>query len=214
MGLAVRDARVAQADRARGRATIAADSATFSPVQTTALIVVDMLNPYAHEDADLLAESVQARLERIVAVIEEAKRRDDVQLIYVNDNDDAWDAGRDELVERALAGARPDLVEPIVPTQPVPFLAKGRHSIFYETALDHVLRIGDIGRVVLVGQVTEQCILYSALDAYLRGYEVVVAPDGVAPIHDDLADAALRMMQRNMHVDLVPVDAALQPGLP
>ncbi len=44
----------------------------------TALIVVDMLNPYAHKDADVLAESVQARLERIVAAIDQAKRRDDV----------------------------------------------------------------------------------------------------------------------------------------
>jgi nicotinamidase-related amidase len=88
----------------------------------------------------------------------------------------------------------------------VPFLPKGRHSIFYETALDHVLRIGDIERVLLVGQVTEQCILYSALDAYLRGYKVVVAPDGVAHIDEDLAQGALRMMQRNMHVDLAPVD--------
>ena len=172
----------------------------------TALIVVDMLNPYAHEDADVLAESVQARLERIVAAIDQAKRRDDVQLIYVNDNYDAWEAGLDAIVERALAGEHPDLVEPIVPTQPVPFLPKGRHSIFYETALDHVLRIGDIERVLLVGQVTEQCILYSALDAYLRGYKVVVAPDGVAHIDEDLAQAALRMMQRNMHVDLAPVD--------
>jgi nicotinamidase-related amidase len=176
-------------------------------VPNTALIVVDMLNPYAHEDAESLAESVYARLERIVAVIDEAKRRADVQLIYVNDNYDAWDAGRDALVERALAGTRPDLVKPIVPTEPVPFLPKGRHSIFYETALNHVLRIGDIERVLLVGQVTEQCILYSALDAYLRGYKVLVPPDGVAHIHEDLAQAALRMMQSNMHVDLAPVDA-------
>ena len=176
-------------------------------MQKSALIVVDMLNPYAHEDADLLARSVQARLKQIVAVIDQAKGRDDVQLIYVNDNYDAWDAGRDALVERALAGERPDLVEPIVPTQPVPFLPKGRHSIFYETALNHVLRIGDVERIVLVGQVTEQCILYSALDAFLRGYEVVVAPDGVAHIDDDLAEAALRMMERNMHVDLAPVDS-------
>ena len=54
------------------------------------------------------------------------------------------------------------------------------------------------------GQVTEQCILYSALDGYLRGYELVVAPDAVAHIHDDLAQAALEMMERNMHANLRP----------
>ena len=84
----------------------------------------------------------------------------------------------------------------------MPFLPKGRHSIFYQTALDHLLRIENVERLVLTGQVTEQCILYSALDAYLRGYELVVPPDAVAHIHDHLAQAALEMMERNMHADL------------
>ena len=89
-------------------------------------------------------------------------------------------------------------------TDPVPFLPKGRHSAFYQTALDHLLRIEDVERVVLTGQVTEQCILYTALDAYLRGYDVVVAPDAVAHIHEDLARASLRMMEINMHAELLP----------
>jgi nicotinamidase-related amidase len=163
-----------------------------------------MLNPYDHEDAEPLAESVRQQLERIVRLRDEARRRDDVLLVYVNDNYDRWDAGREALVERALAGEHPELVEPIAPTEPVPFLPKGRHSTFYQTALDHLLRIEDVERVVLTGQVTEQCILYSALDAFLRGYEVVVPPDAVAHIHEDLAQAALRMIEVNMHADLVP----------
>jgi nicotinamidase-related amidase len=173
-------------------------------VPETALIVVDMLNDYEHEDAELLAASVRERLGQIVDLRDEAKDRDDVLLVYVNDNRDAWDAGRDTLVEQALSGKHPDLVEPIAPTEPVPFLPKGRHSIFYQTALAHLLRIEDVKRLVLTGQVTEQCILYSALDAYLRGYDLVVPPDAVAHIHDNLAHAALEMMERNMHVELTP----------
>ena len=94
-------------------------------------------------------------------------------------------------------------MEPIAPVGRVRS-PKGRHSIFYQTALDHLLQVEDVERVILVGQVTEQCILYSALDAYLRGYEVVVPPDAVAHIDDEFADAALGMMERNMHADLVP----------
>jgi nicotinamidase-related amidase len=55
---------------------------------------------------------------------------------------------------------------------------------------------------VLAGQVTEQCILYSALDAYVRHLKVTIPPDGVAHIHEDLADAALKMMERNMRAEL------------
>jgi len=61
-----------------------------------------------------------------------------------------------------------------------------------------------VTRLTLIGQVTEQCILYSALDAYIRHLEVGVPRDAVAHIHQDLADAALRMMQRNMDADVSP----------
>ena len=94
--------------------------------------------------------------------------------VYVNDNHDHWDADRKALVERALDGKHPDLIEPIVPSGEAPFLAKGRHSVFYETSLDHLLHTQEVECVVLTGQVTEQCILYSALDGYLRGYEIHV----------------------------------------
>jgi nicotinamidase-related amidase len=51
--------------------------------------------------------------------------------------------------------------------------------------------------------VTEQCILYSALDAYVRHLDVTIPTDGVAHIHEDLAQAALKMMERNMRAELV-----------
>jgi nicotinamidase-related amidase len=170
----------------------------------TALIVVDMFNAYDHEDADALTESVEEKLPQIVELRDTAGERDDVMLVYVQDNHDSWNAERDDLVERACEGKRRDLVEPIAPVGRVAFLQKGRHSIFYETALNHLLKVEDVERVILIGQVTEQCILYSALDAYLRGYEVVVPPDAVAHIDEEFARAALGMMERNMHAELVP----------
>ena len=51
---------------------------------------------------------------------------------------------------------------------------------------------------------TEQCILYSALDAYVRHYEVTVPRDAVAHIHQNLADAALEMIERNMGGVIAP----------
>jgi nicotinamidase-related amidase len=178
----------------------------------TALIVVDMLNAYDHEDAEPLAESVEERLPCMVRMVEQAHGSDETLLVYVNDNYDRWEAGRQELVERALEGRRPDLVKPIAPTEPVPFLAKGRHSIFYETALDHLLSVNEVEQIMLVGQVTEQCILYSALDGYLRGYEVAVPTDAVAHIDPDLAKAALTMMERNLHADVTAAGQTALPG--
>jgi nicotinamidase-related amidase len=131
-------------------------------------------------------------------------------VVYVNDNHGDWTAGRGALSRWALGGADPDLVEPIVPGKDMPFLVKARHSAFYATQLEYLLRESDVDRIVLVGQVTEQCILYSALDAYIRHFAVMVPRDAVAHIHDDLAEAALRMMEVNMRADVVDAGEALR----
>jgi nicotinamidase-related amidase len=91
----------------------------------------------------------------------------------------------------------------------VPFLIKARHSVFYETQLEYLLRHENIDRIVLCGQITEHCILYSALDAYVRHFEVVVPRDAVAHIHEDLAEAAFRMMNRNMRAEIIPTSDGL-----
>ncbi|SFF59037.1 Isochorismatase family protein [Actinacidiphila alni] len=83
------------------------------------------------------------------------------------------------------------------------FVVKARHSIFYQTPLEYLLQENGIGHVALCGQATEQCVLYSALDAHIRHFDVTVVRDAVAHIHPELADAALRMMERNMGARLV-----------
>jgi nicotinamidase-related amidase len=169
----------------------------------TALVVVDMLNPYEHEDAEILSGNV----ERVVEPVSELVARagdEGAEIVYVNDNHGDWSASHHELAERALAGARPDLVEPVLPPEGVPFVVKARHTVFYETPLEYLLRQLGVRHVVLTGQVTEQCILYSALDAYVRHLDVTVPRDAVAHIHEDLADAALEMMERNMRARVLP----------
>ena len=94
----------------------------------------------------------------------------------------------------------------------VPFLPKGRHSVFYQTPLDHLLQVQGVKRLVMCGQVTEQCIFYSALDAYLRGYEVDIPRDAVAHIVPEFAEAALGMAEKNLHAEIGPAEALTLPG--
>jgi nicotinamidase-related amidase len=167
----------------------------------SALVVVDMLNPYEHEDAGQLTKGVEPIVEPLSGLI--ARTRDEgVEVIYVNDNYGDWNSSQEELAERAMSGARPDLVEPLLPPDGADFVIKARHTIFYMTPLEYLLGQKEIGHLVLAGQVTEQCILYSALDAYVRHLEVSVPRDGVAHIHESLADAALEMMERNMSAEI------------
>lgn len=178
-----------------------------------ALIVIDMLNPYEHPDAEQLKASVAEVVPNIVDLVERA-RDDGALTVYVNDCYEDWSASRNDIADMALAGAAPELVKPLIPANDMPFVVKARHSIFYGTVLEYLLRQEEIDRLILTGQVTEQCILYSALDGYVRRWEIAVARDCVAHIDSELADAALRMMESNMRAQVMTgveaLDAARQ----
>jgi nicotinamidase-related amidase len=175
-----------------------------------AVLVIDMLNTYEHEDADVLARNVADIVDPLAGLISRARERDDVDVIYVNDNYGNFEADFRDVVEAALHGDQPDLVRPIAPDENCLRLLKVRHSAFYASSLDYLLGRLDARKLILTGQVTEQCILYTALDAYVRHFSVVVAPDAVAHIDPELSDAALTMMHKNMHAEVVPAEKCLE----
>ncbi|MGW9450130.1 isochorismatase family cysteine hydrolase [Streptomyces sp. NPDC055632] len=172
----------------------------------TALVVIDMLNAYEHQDAEALVPSVREALPGVEELLRRA-REAGAPVIYVNDNFGRWRSHHGEILEAALAGRHPDLVKTIAPDEKSLFVVKARHSAFFETPLAYLLGQLGVRRVVLCGQVTEQCILYSALDAHIRHFDVSLAPEAVAHIDADLADAALRMMEHNMSAHIRPLDA-------
>lgn len=171
----------------------------------SALIVIDLINTYEHPDGDALMRSVEGALPAVQRLIRRAHEAG-APVIYVNDNFGAWRSDRDELLETVLASPNGHLVEPIKPNDDALFVIKARHSVFFQTPLEYLLGREGVERVVLVGQATEQCVLYSALDAHIRHLEVSVPRDAVAHIHEDLAAAALRLMELNMGADVVDAD--------
>jgi nicotinamidase-related amidase len=181
----------------RGPAGTSGEDGRMGSERKSALVVIDMINTYDHCDAERLIVSVREALPGVCRAIDTA-RRDGAEVIYVNDNFGRWRSHHDELIRTALKGPHADLVAPVVPDEDSLFVVKARHSIFFQTPLEYLLRQNGIGHIVLCGQATEQCVLYSALDAHIRHLEVTVVRDAVAHIHADLADAALRMMETNM----------------
>ena len=61
-----------------------------------ALLVIDMLNPYEHEDAEPLKDSVRECLPAMQALLERS-RGSELLTVYVNDNHGDWSAARREL---------------------------------------------------------------------------------------------------------------------
>jgi len=175
-----------------------------------AVLVIDMLNAYRHEDAELLVPNVENIVDPLAGLISRARQREDVDVVYVNDNYGDFTADFDDVVSAALDGERCDLVSPIAPDDDSLRVLKVRHSAFYASSLAYLLRRRETQRLIITGQVTEQCILYSALDAYVRHFSFVVPPDCVASIDPELGDAALTMMDKNMHAEIVHAENCLR----
>jgi nicotinamidase-related amidase len=172
----------------------------------TALLIVDMITKYDFEDGETLAANARNAVPHIARLIERAGEARDVSVIYVNDNYGKWRSSLQDLVDDVMQSVHAELLEPILPGDDARFVLKPRHTVFYETPLEYLLRQEGVGRIVLTGQVTEQCIVYSALDAYVRHIPAIVPTDAVAHIHQDLAGAALKMMEVNMRVDVCRTD--------
>lgn len=168
-----------------------------------------MMNTYQHPDAEDLIPNVEKIVEPLADLVRRARASGDVDLVYVNDNYGDFTAEFSGIVRSALDGARPDLVKPIVPQDGSRLLTKVRHSAFYATALAYLLGRLDTKRLIITGQVTEQCILYTALDAYVRHFPVVIPTDAVAHIDPELGEAACKMMEQNMSAELTTAAACL-----
>jgi len=175
-------------------------------VSKTALIVIDMITPYDHPDAEQLLPSAEKVVPSISRLIDRATE-EKVPVVYVNDNFGSWTSNRDSIYQAAMEGKARHLVEPLKPAEDTMFIVKARHSIFFQTPLEYLLGQLEATRLVLTGQVTEQCVLYSALDAHIRHHEVVIPKDAVACIHEGLAEAALEMMELNMGAHVCSADS-------
>lgn len=125
-----------------------------------------------------------------------------IPVIYVEDHKGRWGATGPDLVESARKHGLGAVLDPILPHPGDPIVLRARPSAFDRSQLEDLLQARGVRRIVLTGQATEQGILYSALDASVRRYQVVVAQDAVAAIDPSLAGSAIRMMGRNMHAEI------------
>jgi nicotinamidase-related amidase len=81
----------------------------------TAVVVIDMMNTYQHDDAEDLIPNVEKIIDPLADLVRRARDADDVDLVYVNDNYGDFSAEFSDIVRAALDGARPDLIKPIAP---------------------------------------------------------------------------------------------------
>ena len=84
------------------------------------------------------------------------------------------------------------------------FVLKPKHSAFFSTTLDTLLRYLGTRALVLGGFAADICVLFTANDAYMRDLRLVVPADGVASNEAADRDAALALMRRVLKADTPP----------
>jgi nicotinamidase-related amidase len=161
-----------------------------------ALLLVDVIQDFRHEAAEPLLESFRRRRPALVAAIEDA-RRNEVPIVYANDNHGVWDGDALSLVRRATeSGAAPELIEAVAPRDGDRFVVKPRYSAFDHTPLELVLRELGIERILLAGAATEMCVIQTAIDAREEGFKVTILADACATTDERMERLALEYAEK------------------
>jgi nicotinamidase-related amidase len=156
-----------------------------------ALLLVDVLNDFRHEDGDELLDSFRKRHAALVRALDDAHARD-LPVIYANDNFGVWDGDAGRLVEQALQGEARDLLRQIAPRDGDRFMVKPRYSAFDHTPLVLILRELETQRILLAGAATEMCVVQTAIDAREEGFKVSILADACATTDPEIERLALQ----------------------
>lgn len=171
-----------------------------------ALLLIDVVNDLQFPEGEqLLQQALPASL-RIAALKKSAVERG-VPVIYLNDNFGHWRSDLNAQVRHAQASPRgKQIIKDILPGEEDYFVLKPTHSGFHGTVLELLLKYLNVDRLILCGMATNICVLFTASDAYMRGYELWVPEDCVAANTKELSRNALQQMESVLKADTRSTD--------
>ena len=170
----------------------------------TALILIDVINDLEFPEGEDMLPRAREMADRIIALKERA-RAASVPIIYVNDNFGKWRSDWRQTVEHCIAGRRGrEIVEKLQPEEDDYFVLKPKHSGFFSTTLETLLRYLGSKRLILTGIAGNFCVLFTANDAYMRDYDLCVPEDCCVSNTPRENEEALALMRKFLHADTRP----------
>ena len=169
----------------------------------TALLLVDVINDFQFPEADQLLQFAVPMSRRLQALKKRA-RRAGVPAIYINDNFGRWQSNFTALVDHCLKSPGKRIARVLLPHRDDYFVLKPKHSAFYSTTLDVLLHYLGAQRLIITGIAANICVLFTANDAYMRDFELVVPTDCVASNTEEENDHALQQMEKILKADIRP----------
>jgi nicotinamidase-related amidase len=173
-----------------------------SPV---ALLLIDVINAMDFEGSGPLVRQAAAMAPRIAALKRRA-RSAGIPTVYINDNFGRWQSDFRGVVSHVIRpgvpGAR--VARMLRPSRNDYFVLKPKHSAFYETTLDTLLAYLGTQTLILAGVAGNICILFSANDAYMRDYNLIVPSDCCVSNTPAENAYALEQIARVLKADVTP----------
>jgi len=150
-----------------------------------ALLLIDWINDLEFEGSDRLFPQALAAAKATAALRRRAKQAG-VPVIYCNDNFGKWRSDFRSLLEHVLdddVRGRP-IAELLAPDEHDYFVLKPKHSGFHSTSLDVLLAHLGASTLILTGIAGNFCVLFTAHDAYMRDFQLLVPGDCTASEED------------------------------
>jgi nicotinamidase-related amidase len=167
-----------------------------------ALVLIDWINDLEFDAGDRLFPQALKAAKATAALRARAKRAG-VPVIYCNDNFGKWRSDFRSLLEHCLKDevrGRP-IAQLLAPDAEDYFVLKPKHSGFHSTTLDVLLAHLGARTLILTGIATNYCVLFTAHDAHMRDFKLVVPRDCVAAEEEADNRHALEHMARACKAD-------------
>ena len=169
----------------------------------TVLLLIDVINDFDFPEGDELLRLALPVGESIAELKKRAKGAN-IPCIYVNDNFGRWQSDFKKLVAHCSADEAKgkEFVKRLVPDDDDYFVLKPKHSGFYSTSLDLLLTHLNAKNLILTGIAGNNCVLFTANDAYMRDYKLFIPADCVVSNTEEENRYALKQMEDVLKADV------------
>lgn len=175
------------------------------PPRDRVLLLVDFINPLDFPGGEYLApQAIEAA--RATAALKERLTAAGVITIFANDNYGIWQSDFHTMVATCLGmqGPAGEIARLLYPGPEDLTILKPRHSAFFASPLDLLLKEMQVRELVICGLATDICVQMTAMDAFLREYRTWVPADCTAAESAELKAASLDYMAKVLKCDTAP----------
>lgn len=178
-----------------------------------ALLLIDVINDLDFPEANQLLRYARPMARKLLRLKQRAKKAG-VPVVYVNDNFGRWQSDFRRQVQHCLRGDSRghEIVQLLQPEEDDYFVLKPKHSGFFSTTLETLLRYLGSRTLIITGIAGNFCVLFTANDAYMRDYDLIIPSDCTASNSAQENRDALALMRKFLKADTRPSSKVRLPA--